>query len=503
MKDLFENMKISYSGRYFIANDRIYDAVLDKSALIESVHPLFWLEFMKESSIASYKRKKLSESDLQSMLRKSVYNITETFDNAENKLKTLMEYEIKFGSSLIMESENPLVFEKSLKEGWNFLIENAVRNFPGFENVTITEGVFGDIWDGVTSFGSKVVDVVKSAGDAVVDGVKYVGGKVWDGVKWVGQKIADGYSWLKEHGLTWLMEGLRSAVYSPVGMGVEVFLTVTGVGAPVVMIVYAVLLLWDISKLIANDPTFSWWEIFFDVLGIVTSGVGAAPARLAVKQTGIIGKTAGKSLAETVEIGAKQGGVVGSFLKRLGTLLGKGVSGILGFIQQGAAWLSKNFGVKSLEKYIGSAKNYVDDIVKSINKVDKALPSAAVASKTVVNASEKAVAAELKKPGVWSKVKNGWNAAGKALDKPIEKIFPSTANKFEKNVFGKAIKNPGKISTGIRTGLAVGGIGQGIHSYADSKRAEAEKQGEVEKKELVKKLTSGENETDYSDYMPD
>ena len=119
----------------------------------------------------------------------------------------------------------------------------------------------------------------------------------------------------------------------------------------------------------------------------------------------------------------------------------------------------------------------------------------------MVNASEKAVAAELKKPGVWSKVKNGWNAAGKALDKPIEKIFPSTANKFEKNVFGKAIKNPGKISTGIRTGLAVGGIGQGIHSYADSKRAEAEKQGEVEKKELVKKLTSGE--ADYSDYMPD
>jgi hypothetical protein len=101
------------------------------------------------------------------------------------------------------------------------------------------------------------------------------------------------------------------------------------------------------------------------------------------------------------------------------------------------------------------------------------------------------------------KVGNAWNAAGKALDKPIEKLLPATANRFEKNVFGKAIKNPGKISTGLRTGLAVGGIGQGIHSYADSKRAEAEKQGEVEKKELVKKLTSGENETDYSDYMPD
>ena len=59
MQDLFDNMKISHNCRYFTANGRIYDAVLDKSALIESVHPLFWLEFMRENSIASYKRKKL------------------------------------------------------------------------------------------------------------------------------------------------------------------------------------------------------------------------------------------------------------------------------------------------------------------------------------------------------------------------------------------------------------------------------------------------------------
>jgi hypothetical protein len=500
MQDLFDDIKISHSCRYFTANGRIYDAVLDKSALIESVHPLFWLQFMKENSIASYKRKKLSESDLQSMLRKSVYNITETFDNAENKLKTLMEYEIKFGSSLIMESENPLVFEKSLKEGWNFLIENAVRNFPGFEGVVITEGFLGDLWDGVTSFGSKVVDVVGGALDTVATRVKKAGSWLADNTV-VGGWIASGYKWLKEKGITWLMEGLRSAVYSPVGMGVEVFLTVTGVGAPIVMVVYGVLLLWDLSKMASGDPTFSWWEVFFDILGIVTSGIGAAPARLAIKETGIMAKTAGKSLGETVQIGAKQGGVIGSFLKKLGTLLGKGVSGILGFVQQGAAWLGKNFGFKSLEKYVGSAKTYVDDLVKSINKVDNVLPSAAVANKTVVNASEKAVAAELKKPGVWSKVKNGWNAAGKALDKPIEKLLPATANKFEKNVFGKAIKNPGKISTGLRTGLAVGGIGQGIHSYADSKRAEAEKQAGVEKQEFINQI--GKKDADYSDYMPD
>jgi hypothetical protein len=500
MKDLFDDIKISHSCRYFTANGRIYDAVLDKSALIESVHPLFWLEFMRENSIASYKRKKLSESDLQSMLRKSVYTITETFDSAENKLKTLMEYEVKFGSSLIMESENPLVFEKSLNEGWNFLIENAVKNFPGFEGVVITEGFWGDVWDGVTSVGSKVVDVIGKGLDTVATGVKKAGAWLADNTV-VGGWIASGYKWLKEKGITWLMEGLRSAVYSPVGMGVEVFLTVTGVGAPIVMVVYGVLLLWDLSKMASGDPTFSWWEVFFDILGIVTSGIGAAPARLAIKETGIMAKTAGKSLGETVQIGAKQGGVIGSFLKKLGTLLGKGVSGILGFVQQGAAWLGKNFGFKSLEKYVGSAKTYVDDLVKSINKVDNVLPSAAVANKTVVNASEKAVAAELKKPGVWSKVKNGWNAAGKALDKPIEKLLPATANRFEKNVLGNAIKNPGKISTGLRTGLAVGGIGQGIHSYADSKRAEAEKQAGVEKQEFINQI--GKKEADYSDYMPD
>jgi len=500
MKDLFDDIKISHSCRYFTANGRIYDAVLDKSALIESVHPLFWLEFMRENSIASYKRKKLSESDLQSMLRKSVYTITETFDSAENKLKTLMEYEVKFGSSLIMESENPLVFEKSLNEGWNFLIENAVKNFPGFEGVVITEGFWGDVWDGVTSVGSKVVDVIGKGLDTVATGVKKAGAWLADNTV-VGGWIASGYKWLKEKGITWLMEGLRSAVYSPVGMGVEVFLTVTGVGAPIVMVVYGVLLLWDLSKMASGDPTFSWWEVFFDILGIVTSGIGAAPARLAIKETGIMAKTAGKSLGETVQIGAKQGGVIGSFLKKLGTLLGKGVSGILGFVQQGAAWLGKNFGFKSLEKYVGSAKTYVDDLVKSINKVDNILPAANVASKTVEKATETAVAKELKKPGVWSKVKNGWNATGKALDKPIEKLLPATANKFEKNMLGRAIKHPGKISTGLRTGVVVGGIGQGIHSYADSKRAEAEKQAGVEKQEFINQI--GKKEADYSDYMPD
>ena len=502
MQDLFDNMKISHNCRYFTANGRIYDAVLDKSALIESVHPLFWLEFMRENSIASYKRKKLSESDLQSMLRKSVYTITETFSNAENKFRTLMEYEIKFGSTLLIESENPFIFEKSLNEGWNFLIENAVKNFPGFEGVVITEGFWGDVWDGVKTVGGKVVDVVGGALDTVATGVKKAGSWLADNTV-VGGWVASGYKWLKENGISWLMEGLRSAVYSPVGMGIEVFLTVTGVGAPIVMIVYGVLLLWDLSKMASGDPTFSWWEVLFDILGIVTSGIGAAPARLAVKGTGIMSKTAGKSLAETVQIGAKQGGVVGSFLKKLGTLLGKGVSGILGFVQQGAAWLGKNFGFKSLEKYVGSAKTYVDDIVKSINKVDNILPNAAVASKTIANASEKAAETAIKKPGVLKKVGNAWNAAGKALDKPIEKLLPATANRFEKNVFGKAIKNPGKISTGLRTGLAVGGIGQGIHSYADSKRDEAEKQGEVGKEELIKTLTSGKIEADYSEYMPD
>jgi hypothetical protein len=499
MQDLFEDMKISHSGRYFIANGRIYDAVLDKSALVESVHPLFWLEFMRENSVSSYKRKKLSENDLQTMLRKSVYTITETFNNAENKLKTLMEYEIKFGSTLLTESSNPFVFEKSLNDGWNFLIENAVKNFPGFEGV-IYEGFWGDVWDGVKTVGGKVVDVVGGALDTVATGVKKAGSWLADNTV-VGGWIASGYKWLKEKGITWLMEGLRSAVYSPVGMGIEVFLTVTGVGAPIVMVVYGVLLLWDLSKMASGDPTFSWWEVFFDILGIVTSGIGAAPARLAVKETGIMAKTAGKSLGETVQIGAKQGGVVGSFLKKLGTLLGKGISGILGFVQQGAAWLSKNFGFKSLEKYVGSAKTYVDDLVKSINKVDNVLPNTAAASKTMANASEKAAETAIKKPGVLKKVGNAWNAAGKALDKPIEKLLPATANRFEKNVLGNAIKNPGKISTGLRTGTAVGGIGYGIHSYADSKRAESEKQAGVEKQEFINQI--GKKDADYSDYMPD
>jgi hypothetical protein len=69
----------------------------------------------------------------------------------------------------------PFIFEKSLNEGWNFLIENAVKNFPGFEGVVITEGFWGDVWDGVKTVGGKVVDVVGGALDTVATGVKKAG----------------------------------------------------------------------------------------------------------------------------------------------------------------------------------------------------------------------------------------------------------------------------------------------------------------------------------------
>lgn len=504
MTELFENMKISYNGRYLTSNGRIYDVITDKSVMIESIHPLFWLEFMRENSVAAYKTKKLSEIDLQTMLRKSVYTISETFEKTENKVKTLMEYEMKFGSTLLMESSYS--FEKSLNQGWLFLIENAVRNFPGYEHL-IQEGLWGDFTSGVSNLAGKAWSGIKSAGGAVVDtvgqGLDYVGGKVKQAGDWladntlVGSWVAQGYKWLKEKGLKWLMEGLRSAVYSPVGIAVELFLTVTGVGAPVVMVVYGLLLLWDISLLLSGDANFSWWEIFFDVLGIVTSGVGAAPARAAVKATGIIEKTAGKTLQETVEIGAKKGGVVGSFLKTLGNALGKGASYVLGWVKRGTEWLAKNFGWKGLDKYVGNAKTYVDDLVKSLNKVDNVLPSAAQASKTLEKSGQAVATQAAKKPGIVSRT---WNAAGRALDKPIEKLLPGTAKTFEKNIFGRTIKNPGKISTGIRTGVVGGGLGYGLHSYAENKAKAAEKEAEERTQQDVQDLTKGD--ADYSEFLP-
>ena len=132
-----------------------------------------------------------------------------------------------------------------------------------------------------------------------------------------------------------------------------------------------------------------------------------------------------------------------------------GVSGTLGFIKRGTEWVSKNFGIKFLDKWVGKAKDMVDNLVN------------------VIKGTGKKVGTTLKK-------------TGQAIDKSIEKISPKTAGKFKKDIFGNVLVDPAKISTGIRHAGLVGGTAYGLEKYAENKQENKNKETEEALKQLDK-----------------
>ena len=74
------------------------------------------------------------------------------------------------------------------------------------------------------------------------------------------------------------MEDYRDALTNPFMVGLEVFLTSTGVGVTAVVAAYTVLLAYDVYKGV-KEGEWDWLNIVFDVLGIVSSGVLSSTLR--------------------------------------------------------------------------------------------------------------------------------------------------------------------------------------------------------------------------------
>jgi hypothetical protein len=87
------------------------------------------------------------------------------------------------------------------------------------------------------------------------------------------------------------------------------------------------------------------------------------------------------------------------------------------------------------------------------------------------------------------------NKVGRAMDKPIEKLLPGTAKKFEKDVFGNIIKHPAKISTGLRNAGVVGGIGYYLHNKGEENKKEQETKMVGGIDTMIEKLKTDDNLT--------
>ena len=351
---------ISKNLRYIFTNNGIYDFLDDKTYTYNlETFTSKGVKLVQEISQIEYKLNKINIQEYISEPRKVLYSITEIFQ-PQDSINMIKEWEEKFGNKLLLINENQdkLIIEQKISEAWEGVF-TIVEQFTDW-----VKSKYDSIKDKIKSSAKNNFDQLKQIKDKGF--FNYAGEKIKKGWDWIKKKAMDAWKCLSDNFVECLMEGLRDAVLSPVGVAVEVFLTVTGVGAPVVMVIYGVLLLWDVYLLFNNYEKFQWLNIVLDIVGIVSSGTMVPIVRTAFKGFNLFTKGGGKSFEFVAQKSFSNGGKIANFMRYLGDKLSKFGTKILDAIRQGAEWVSKNFKINFLKGWITKASGVLDNVKNSI-----------------------------------------------------------------------------------------------------------------------------------------
>ena len=221
------NIQISNNGRYLSYGNTIYDALLDESFDKESLPLEYWINFLKENTIASYQHGIKSIEEIQKFLRESVYNLSSLLEDREST-KFRCEYERKFGDGLLNESIED--YSNILSESWDYI--------------------------GITLFEQSVWDSIKS-------GISKVGSSIKSGV-------SQAWNFVKEKGAPWFFENLRKALYSWGGAAIMAFLghpsvqiATGGITTGLLITVWGAMLAYDAYEALQGRP--NWLNIIIDI----------------------------------------------------------------------------------------------------------------------------------------------------------------------------------------------------------------------------------------------
>lgn len=308
---------LSKNGLYLLNEERLYFAKENKSYLLEDVSISQWLDILSENAQFSVRNKLIEAKELTSYHRRITYQLMEDL-SLNDKLNLMTEYELKFGGMLITESTE--ILEEGIKDAWNWTKEKVIGK--------------------VKQFGSFAVKTAKDLAACVT-------GK----------------------GCAPLFEDFREMLYSPVGIGIDVFLSVTGIGKPALIIIWGVMLLWDTYLGVSGNPGFSWLNIIFDMLGVI-SGVFAKGTRAAAKASGLFQKVMGKDIKTVVQEGLKNPQTAKQFTQ-IGNLIRSGASKITGILQQSATFLTEKLGLKWAGGIINKVSEFIAKILEAFGVKSK------------------------------------------------------------------------------------------------------------------------------------
>lgn len=365
-----EKILLSNNGRYLLHEEKVYDVFEKTTHLISEISLLKWLDILNENTIFSVKHSLTGIKELYSYHRKSTFQLIESLPY-DLKVNMMFEYEYKFGSKLI--TENYFLLENWFSDAWSWTKEKLVKGAEGLGGYAV-------------AVGNNFIKCVTSGECSP------------------------------------LFENFREMLYSPVGISIETFLSVTGIGKVIPALSWGFMALYDTYLLLSGSNNFSWLNLIFDLLGVGLGSVAKGFRSIFGGSAGVA-KTAGKGLGEVISSSLKNPKTAGA-IKKLSTLLSGGATNVINTLKKSAKFLSDKLGITWVN-------NIVNKLSGVISKILEAIGIKATTKKSLETGLSRS---ELTKRGVSSSIKQGGVATGfekisnpRTTSDPSEKIINTIA----------------------------------------------------------------------------
>lgn len=327
------------------------------------------INMVKEVNLFEYSNKLIDRNDFITSSRKFINKLLEITCDKNESMSIITEWENNFGDKLLLlnESDSDELITERVSESWDFVIGLTEAWYNPFSKDFIAYKPFTWAYDK----GKKVAKAYKEGG------IKNVLKKTYDyGVRTaksiyntVKDAVVRVWKCLTNNFVECLMEGLRSLAYSVLGVGVLTLVSIIpGVGQIPTLIIFGVLLIWDIYKMLSGKYesgryAWSWFEIALDAVSLLFPWIAKGLKAVfvgGVKSIGALWKMASK-----IPILGKALTAISRGLSKIGQWIGKGVK----FIGEklGITWLTK-FGSKAETAMANLAKGGGSTVTKNVTK---------------------------------------------------------------------------------------------------------------------------------------
>ena len=308
----------------------------------------------------SHKNLKISEAEKKLIL--------ESHNGVQNSHVMTMNVSVDGKYMVVFDNLMDLRTNKNLgniwenKNAFNTIVEHLFNLNPNPEHKEyINESeVIQDIWYKVDEVKLFVRENINSAENLITEGfwdwVSEKTGNAWEGVKSVGSMVGKG--------IIWLLRKLRSFLYHPVGIALDIVLTATGIGKLAPMVMWGAVVCLDIYEILSGDYAEEdkdlpmWARLLFlavDCLALVFTGAVSKTVRVGVESA----LTGAKGISGILTKFPK----LASFLKGFTGFLPKIMAPIKSFLQ----WVGKN--IPATSKFVAKISSGMDRIFAEVGSL--------------------------------------------------------------------------------------------------------------------------------------